>query len=54
MPDENIWHDPDALAEHFEAVKLRREAGMEAVDDSPDPDQKPLRRNRLLDQYLED
>lgn len=27
QPDESIWLDPEALAGHFENVKMRRSAG---------------------------
>lgn len=47
VPDENIWHHPQRLEEWFEAVKQRRENGLqpiEAGDDTDDLDQNELTR----------
>lgn len=48
MPDENIWHYPEALDEHFKAVEARRKSGMQPIDEGEDV---PMTQNALLDQY---
>lgn len=36
VPDEKIWHHPEKLEEWFDAVKQRRENGMQAIESDPD------------------
>ena len=36
VPPEEIWHDAQRIEEWFEAVKSRRESGMEPVNDQAD------------------
>lgn len=38
VPDENIWHHSQRLEEWFEAVKQRRETGMQPVEAVEDAD----------------
>ena len=37
VPPEEIWHDSARIEEWFEAVKHRRESGMEPIDDADEP-----------------
>ena len=38
VPDENIWHHSQRLEEWFEAIKQRRENGLQPVDEVEDAD----------------
>jgi len=38
VPSEDIWHHPQRLEEWFEAVKQRREHGMQPVEAAEDAD----------------
>lgn len=49
VPDESIWHHPMRLEEWFEAVKQRRERGLEPVDRADDA---PMTGNELVREYL--
>lgn len=43
VPPEEIWHDSARIEEWFEAVKHRRESGMEPIND--DVDEPPMLSN---------
>ena len=49
MPDESIWHNPERLEEWFEAVKQRRESGLEPVEQAEDAE---MTGNELTREYL--
>lgn len=38
VPDENIWHHASRLEEWFEAIKQRRESGLQPIDEVEDAD----------------
>lgn len=38
VPDENIWHHSKRLEEWFEAVKQRRENGLQPIEEPQDSD----------------
>jgi hypothetical protein len=53
QPDEHIWGHPERLEEWFEAIKQRREQGMEPIRD--DDDEVPgMTRNELTDELIGD
>lgn len=49
VPDESIWHHPERLEEWFEAVKQRRERGLDPIDRAEDVD---MTGNELTRDYL--
>lgn len=51
IPDESIWHHPGRLEEWFEAVKQRRESGMEPVDAGEDVE---MTGNDLVRELMEE
>ena len=51
QPDEKIWGHPERLEEWFEAVKQRRESGMEPISYDEEPDE-GFARNELTAQLL--
>lgn len=48
VPDENIWHHPERLEEWWEAVKQRREHGLEPIETGGDDG---WAQNELTAQY---
>lgn len=36
VPDESIWHHSERLEEWFEAIKQRREHGLQPIDEAED------------------
>lgn len=51
QPDATIWGHPQRLEEWFEAIKQRRETGMEPISYDEEPD---MTRNELTAQLLGD
>lgn len=49
IPDEKIWHHPARLEEWFEAIKQRRESGLQPIDEAEDVD---MTRNELARELI--
>ena len=51
QPDASIWGSPERLEEWFEAIKQRRETGMEPISYDEEPDD-GFTRNELTAELL--